>query len=159
MCVHVCVCVYVTYVCTLSCMCARYVCTCVCRYPYMYVCSRACVSLCMLALFPCRRAWNEAMCMHVCYRVCVCKSVHNVCVCVCALVCMHCMCVCVVCLCNVQWNVHMRQHDHRCLHSQLDLCLNICILMTLYGSKVLDFCKLGFDFPYTYSKLGIQWKL
>ena len=108
--------------------------------------------------------------MHVCYHVCV--KAYIMYVCVCTLVCMHCMCahvrvcvcvcvctcacVCVVCLCNVQWNVHMQQHDHYCLHSQLDLCLNICTLMTLYGSKVLDFCKLGFDFPYTYSKFGIH---
>ena len=41
-----------------------------------------------------------------------------------------------------------------CLHcqSQVDLCLfcmNICTLMTLYGSKVPEFCEPRCGFPYT----------
>ena len=41
----------------------------------------------------------------------------------------------------LRYNVcaHVWQHGYYCLHSQVDLCLycvNICTLMTLYGSKV-----------------------
>ena len=53
--------------------------------------------------------------------------------------------------------MYVWQHDDYCLHSQVDLCLfriNICTLMTLYGSKV---CEPRCGFPYTVQLLEIRY--
>ena len=51
--------------------------------------------------------------------------------------------------------------DDYCLHSQVDpclFCMNTCTLMTLYGSKVLEFCeaRYGFLIQCNYWKLCIH---
>ena len=62
----------------------------------------ACVSLCMLALFQCRRAWEQVyvhVCISLCAYMCVCVNAYIMYVCVFTRACMYCMCVLCVCVC------------------------------------------------------------